>query len=152
MSNHVKPVNGSIAQADKASGFTLIEVMIVVAIIGILAAVALPSYQAYIVRTNRAAAMGFLSDVASKQQLYRLDARVFATSLSNLGLSAPPEVSANYSVSFVGTPDATAFIVQAVPSGTQASRDTQCGTLTLNEAGTKTKSGSGSVADCWGGR
>ncbi len=137
---------------ERAGGFTLIEVMIVVAIVAILASIALPSYQNYVIRSNRAAAIAFVTDVASRQQLYRVDARTFATSLDELRMSAPAEISAHYVISFNGTPTATAFTVQAVPQGRQATGDTKCGTLGLNQAGIKTKTGSGSVDDCWGSR
>lgn len=133
-------------------GVTLIELMIVVAVIGILASVAYPSYQAYVVRANRSVAAAHLLDIATRQQQYRLDARTFG-SLADIGMStAPPEVSGHYTVSIVGTPTATAFTVQAAPTGAQASKDTACGTLSINQAGVKSETGSGTAADCWGGK
>ncbi|SIQ28714.1 type IV pilus assembly protein PilE [Aromatoleum tolulyticum] len=139
------------AQQPMRNGFTLIEVMIVVAIVGILAAVAYPSYTSYLVRSNRSVATAHLLDIATRQQQYRLDARTFG-SLSDIGMGTPSEVSKHYAVSVDGTPTATAFTIKAVPTGSQLSQDTKCGTLSINQAGTKSISGSGSVADCWGGR
>ena len=66
-------------------GFTLIELMIVVAIIGILAAVAYPSYQDHIRKGNRSAAQAFMMDVAQRQQSYLLNNRSYATTLAALG-------------------------------------------------------------------
>ncbi|WP_343036097.1 type IV pilin protein [Aromatoleum toluvorans] len=135
-----------------SKGFTLIEVMIVVAIIGILSAVAYPSYQSYLVRANRSVATAHLLDIATRQQQYRLDARTFGA-LADIGMGTPPsEVSKHYAVSVVGTPSATEFTVQAAPTGSQLSQDTKCGTLRINQAGAKSITGSGSVAECWGGR
>lgn len=133
-------------------GFSLIELMIVVAIIGILAAVAYPSYQSYVARTNRSAAVAYLMEVATRQQAYRLDARTFG-SLADIGMATPPtEVGNHYTVSMPAAATATAFSVQAAPKANQASIDAKCGTLTINQAGAKSATGSGSASDCWGGR
>lgn len=133
------------------NGFTLIELMITVAIIGILSAIAYPSYTQYIVKSNRSAAEGFMLTVAGKQEQYMLDARMYATSMTLLGITSPSEVSQNYSVT-VSANNATtppSYTVTATPTGSQASRDTKCATLTLDQTGAKGKSGTGTLADCW---
>lgn len=145
-------------------GFTLIELMITVAVIGILAAVAYPSYTQYIVRANRSAAQSLMFSVANKQEQYMLDARTYAggtTALTDLKVTVPPEVSSKYTFSVTCTmPAATgactavagtpAYVITGTPIGTQLSNDAKCGTLTLNQLGTKTKSGTASaVTDCW---
>lgn len=134
------------------NGFTLIELMIAVAIIGILAAIAYPSYSEYVVRSNRSAAESFILGVANKQEQYMLDAREYASALATLGMSGvPSEVSRNYAISLTADNAATppAYVITATPTGTQAARDTQCGAVTVNQAGTKGESGTGAVADCW---
>lgn len=133
-------------------GFTLIELMIAVAIVGILASVAYPSYQRYVARSNRSVAIAYLNEVATRQQQYRLDARTFG-SLADIGMSsAPSDVSTHYTISLSGAATATTFTVQAAPKGGQATNDSTCGTLTLDQAGAKTASGSAGAATCWGGR
>jgi type IV pilus assembly protein PilE len=133
----------------RTSGFTLIELMITVAIVAVLGAVAYPSYIGYIVRSNRAAAQSYLMEMSGLQQRYLLDARQYGAA-SAIGVSAPGNLSSIYS--FTTTPASgppPSFTVTATPLGKQLARDTKCGTMTLDQAGTKTASGSGGVAGCW---
>lgn len=134
----------------RQTGFTLIELMIVVAVLGTLAAIAYPSYTEYLVRSRRSAAESYLMDLAARQQEYQLNARRFATE-DELGIDPPADVSDFYSVT-VPVSTQTTFRLQATPTGIQLARDTKCGTLTLNQAGVKTESGTGTVETCWGGR
>lgn len=134
-------------------GFTLIELMVVVAIVAILAAVAYPSYTSYVLRANRAAAKSFMLEVSNLQQRYLIDARAYAGSLSALSATAPSDVSSNYTIT-VTSPRAgitePSYTITATPINNQLSGDTRCGTLTLNETGSKTASGAAGVTSCWG--
>jgi len=144
-----------------ATGFTLIEVMIVVAIIAILAMIAYPSYVAYITKSNRKAAEACLSTFANYMERYyttnlRYDQDTAATPVANAlptastDCATTQQTGSNYSYSFVsGSPTASAYTIQATPLNVQLTRDTLCGTLTLNQAGTRTSSGSGQLSQCW---
>lgn len=139
---------------EQTKGFTLIELMIVVAIIGILSALAYPSYIEYVTRSHRAAAESHMLDIASKEERYLLDARAYVSSLTTLGIPTPIEVSEFYSFGTAGSEVTVgsappSFTITATPIGVQATRDTRCGTLTLRSDGTRTASGSAGVAGCW---
>ncbi|MEO8134601.1 MAG: type IV pilin protein [Betaproteobacteria bacterium] len=120
-------------------GFSLIELLIVVVAIAILALVAYPSYTAYKVRANRAAAQSLLMDVANREQQYFLGARAYAGSLAALGITAvPPEVAAYYTV---GAPivDNTAAPPSFIVSAVARAQTIQAGDgdISVNSAGVK---------------
>lgn len=136
----------SAALPPKEIGFTLIELMIVVAIIGILAAIAYPSYQNYVERTNRTTAQSDLLELA--QWMERRYSNGFdyrnAGAAPNLPFAqSPKNGDAFYNISFSGNVTRDEFIIQAVPTGGQV--DDNCGTLTINNEGTR----GADEADCW---
>ena len=124
----------------RSVGFTLIELMIVLAIVAILASIAYPSYTRYVVKSNRAAAQAQMMDIANRQQQYFLANKAYAdaTALGNSGYALPSTLSSVYSYSItVGTSTVPSFTVTFTPSGSQASD----GALTLNSEGVKAPAG-----------
>jgi type IV pilus assembly protein PilE len=85
-----------IAKPRNILGFTLIELMIAAAIVGILAAIAFPSYSRYVVRSNRAAAQSAMMDIANRQQQYLLANRAYAATAAELGFTLPDSLSSLY--------------------------------------------------------
>ncbi len=132
-------------------GFTLVELLVTVAILGILAGIAYPSYLKYTARGKRSAAESFMLEVTSRQERYLVDARQYAPDLPTLSMSVPANVSGSYNVSIINvTTTPPGYAVQAVPVGSQATNDAGCATLTLASNGTKAATGSAGAA-CWGG-
>jgi type IV pilus assembly protein PilE len=131
-------------------GFTLLELMIVVALVAIMAAIAYPSYLDSVRKSRRSDARNALHAAASREEQYYSDNKIYTSTMTALGYSANPADSPEryYKVSVVaatGTcPIASCFVLQAVPQGDQAN-DTHCGTLKVDSKGMKTAN----ATDCW---
>lgn len=133
--------------AERAHGFTLIELMITVAIVAILAAIAYPSYQNHVLRTHRAAAKACLSEYGQFMERY------YTTNMSYVDADAggPPGCASEggldqrYTIALVGEPTRSTYLLRATAIGPQA-KDAKCATMTLNQAGHRDAT---DVAACW---
>ena len=143
---------------NRQNGFTLIELIVTVAIISILAAIALPAYDRYTRNTMRTTAKGMLENIHSMEESFFVNNKTYSTDLTALGYNASPlyinrtgeptaAASSVYLVSVTGCPIANCYSITAVPQNGQT-EDTECGTLTLNSLGQKNATGAKGV-DCW---
>jgi type IV pilus assembly protein PilE len=141
------------------SGFTLIELMIVVAIITILAAVGYPSYTEYVMRSHRQAAKNAIFQIADRQEQFFLDNRTYAPTLSTLGyqadviglkrdgqLTTTADPDRTYLLA-MGNTSATTYTLAAVPQLVQAARDTDCAVLLMTQSGDRDVTGPSD--ECW---
>ncbi len=131
-------------------GFTLIELMVVVAIVAILATIATASYQNSVTKSRRAAAANCLQERAQFMERY------YTTNMTYVGAPNPPQACdgnispQHYVVSFTAAPAANAYTLLATPQAGQAANDTLCGVLSLTAQGVRGESGAAVAAnECW---
>jgi type IV pilus assembly protein PilE len=122
------------------TGFTLIELMIVVVVVGVLTLVAYPTYNSFTVKANRAEAKSYLMHLAQRQQLYFNDSRTYAADVDTLKSPAPARVARNYDVEaddfmVIDAGPPPTFIITATPKlGTSQAGD---GVLSIDNTGAK---------------
>ncbi len=128
------------------AGFTLVELMITVAIMALIAAIAIPSYTGYMTRARRSGAEQLIMQIASKEQQYIVDARSYIATIGTGGLNITSQdgwtcaatcTNGNYTITVVVNNAATppTYTITAAPIGGQVSD----GTLALNNLGAKTR-------------
>ena len=131
----------------KQSGFTLIELMVVVAIVAILATIAYASYQDQIVKSRRAAGAACLQEKAQYLERFYTTNMTYEGAEDDVG-QCDGEVSPFYTIEAVGDFTAKAFTLQATAQGAQV-RDEKCANLQINEKGERSASGTAPSNQCW---
>ena len=136
-------------------GFTLIELMVTVAIVAILATIASAAYTSHVQKSRRTDARSALLDLAGREEKLFSTTNAYSGAASDLGYGAVgtpwpiPVGSGYYNVSAaVGNPPVT-YVITATATGTQVN-DAQCVTLSVNQLGVQSSTGTGTTATCWG--
>lgn len=129
-------------------GFSLIELVIVLLIIAILSAIAIPSYRQYVVRANRVDAQRSLMDLAARQERFFYSRNAYATVLGDLGANSSV-AGTNYTVA-PPSATSTAFTITASAIGSQQKSDQACQTLTITNTGVQGSTGAtANDPKCW---
>lgn len=132
-------------------GFTLLELMIVVAVVGVLAALAYPSYLGSVVKANRRAAEACLSEYANYQEQYYTTYFSYTTTLPAIACASLGQTGKNYTYAATTASASPFYTVTATPvvGNMQATHDSQCATLSLDQTGSRHATGSSGAAGCW---
>lgn len=130
----------------KTRGFTLIEMMIVVAVIALLATIAFPSYQNFTMRNRRADGKDLAMRIASAQERHYTNRNVYTDDPGVLGVN-PVSEQQYYTAQIVVPADGQSYTLNLIPQDVQA--NDRCGTLTINNTGYKDKLGPGGNGSCW---
>lgn len=132
-------------------GFTLIEILIAVAIVGILAAVAIPSYSHYLIDARRTDAISFLVEVAGEQQRYFTENNQYADSMKELGYGTEDTFTSpegHYEISVANPGGTGRFLLTATPlTSSPQAKDNDCLAFTISDTGAKKNTGTNT--DCW---
>ena len=131
----------------KKYGFSLIELLIVLALLGIFLCIVYPNYTQHLVAVRRTNVAAVLLDLAARmEQFYISNNSYLGAKLAQLGTD-DSSYQKYYQLSIKSTADT--YLLSAMPLAVQAAADQVCGTLSLDEQGNKTISGSGVLEDCW---
>lgn len=149
MMNHPNPERAR--GSGRQSGVTLLELMIVVVVVGILAAIAYPGYEKYVLRGRRTEGKAMMMDVVARLERHYMDQNAYTTDLTELGYGSanPKSAEGNYALSVTAGPSgeiASSYLVTATPQWPGG--DPDCGDLTLNSRGNRGSS-RGAAAQCW---
>ncbi len=132
----------------KQTGFSLIEVMIAMAVLAILTSIALPAYQSQVQTGKRTEAQNLLLELASKEQRYHSDNMRYINNLVTLGYPNPLSTDTGaYGVTITTFGGGGSFTITATADANQANDG--CVNLTLTNTGVKGKSGTKTLAECW---
>jgi type IV pilus assembly protein PilE len=133
---------------NRSQGFTLIELLIVMVIASVLAMIAVPSYQASVMKSRRADGRVVLNDTA--QRLERCYTQFGAYDADDCAIADGEEITSTegYYIVTVDIPDAATYTLTAAPTGPQEG-DEQCGSLGMDNTGVRTITGDGELERCW---
>lgn len=131
-------------------GFTLIEVMVTVAIIAILASIALPAYQNYVLRARRADGREMLQRIASAEERFYTNRNSYTDDLTGAGglnMTTTNSEGGHYALGIAVAAGNQSYTLTATPQGSQA--NDACGNLTVNNVGARGFSGNEDNGRCW---
>jgi len=129
-------------------GFTLLELMITVAVVGILAAISIPSYMSHMVKVRRAAAAACLMEGAQyAERSYTTNMKYAGMEIDKAFGGCRTELNTHYELSL--NADDKTYTLTATPINRQLTSDTKCGALTIDNTGAKGFTGTGELAECW---
>lgn len=131
----------------RSRGFSLIELLIACVILGILTAIALPTYQKQVQKTRRSDAKSALVGAAGQMERYFTERGTYATATLGGGGVYPAMTQNNYYTLSLANLTASTYTLRAAPAGAQVGDP--CGTMTYTEQGVKGVTGSLAVSDCW---
>jgi type IV pilus assembly protein PilE len=148
----------------RSLGFSLIELMVTVAVLSILATIAVTAYTSQVQKSRRTEAKSAMLDLAGREERLFTTANAYSNLEAYLGYAAAGATTVmtnmpfgnNYYTLSVAVPDTTqaattptTYLITATPVGTQAN-DTACGSFTLNQLGVQGVTGTSTAATCWG--